>query len=133
MQDLLLASLLVLASANTQAAPAHTQRIPQFTNDQVAVWETIVYPSSRQILKMHRHDYDRIIVAFDEGKIKIVNNKGQTHTLTLKKNKAYFLQKDKPGELHTDENISAHPVKVMVVELKHEPNDSTSKKPKNHS
>lgn len=121
MQDLLLASLLVLASANSQAAPAQTQRIPQFANDNVAVWETIVYPHSNQILKMHRHDYDRILVAFDDGKIKIKNNKGQVHILTLKKNKAYLLKKDKPDELHTDENIGSHPLKVMVVELKHTP------------
>lgn len=120
MQDLLLASLLVLASANADATRPHTTRMPQFTNDEVAVWETVVYPSTRQLLKMHRHDYDRIVVAFDDGKLKITSNKGKTHLLTLKKHKAYFLKKDPPGETHTDENLGSHPLKVMVVELKNE-------------
>ncbi len=120
MQDILLASLLVLASANTEAAPKHPTRVPQFTNEEVAVWETIVYPSTKQLLKMHRHDYDRIVVAFDDGKLKITNNKGQTHLLSLEKHKAYFLKKDKAGELHTDQNLGTRSLKVMVVELKKE-------------
>jgi len=100
------------------AAAEMTHRAPEFSNNQVNVWKTTVYPSGTQILKMHRHLYDRVLVSFDDGLLKIKNDKGKIHYLKLQKNKAYFLKKDVPGELHTDENIRNHPIQVMVIELK---------------
>ena len=67
---------------------------------------------------MHRHDYDRVIVALSNGVLKVTNNKGKTHELKLVKNKAYYLSKDPLHELHTDENMTKHPITVMVIELK---------------
>ena len=67
---------------------------------------------------MHRHDYDRVLVALSNGTLKITNNKGDVHYLKLKKNKAYYLPKDPMDELHQDENITQHPITVMVIELK---------------
>jgi hypothetical protein len=52
------------------------------------------------------------------GTLKITNNKGDVHYLTLQKNKAYYLPKDPMDELHQDENITKHPITVMVIELK---------------
>lgn len=95
-----------------------SQRIPQFSNDNVVVWETIIYPTSRQGLKMHRHAHDRVVVALSNGTLKITNNKGAVHYLKLKKDTSYYLGKDTPKELHTDENIGNHPIKVIVIELK---------------
>jgi len=66
---------------------------------------------------MHRHDNDRVIVALTEGLLKIVNNQGKIHYLTLKKNESYFLKKDPLNELHTDENMSHHPIQVIVIEM----------------
>lgn len=103
--------------SNAVAAPI-TTRIPQFSNEQVAIWETIIYPTKNQVLKMHRHEQDRVVVAFDNGLLKITNDKGKVHYLKLKKNKAYYLSKDLPNELHNDENLSSHPIKVLVMELK---------------
>ena len=95
-----------------------THRIPQITNDKVNVWETIVYPNTNQALKSHRHEYDRVLVALDSGTLKITNNQGKIHYLTLEKNHSYYLTKDVAGEMHTDENISHHLIKAIVVELK---------------
>lgn len=95
-----------------------TKRIAQFSNNKVNVWQTIIYPSKQQILKMHRHEYDRVLISFDDGVLKVINNKGKVHYLKLKKEQAYYLPKDFPGELHTDENIGKHPIKVSVIELK---------------
>lgn len=94
-----------------------TQRIAQFSNKNVTVWKTIIYPSSKQILSMHRHEHDRVVVALTNGLLKIKNNKGKTHYLKLKKDTAYFFTKDLANELHTDENMTRHPIKVMVIEL----------------
>lgn len=67
---------------------------------------------------MHRHEYNRVVVAFDNGTLKITNDKGNVHYLRLEKEKAYYLTKDVLGELHVDKNISQHPIKVLVIELK---------------
>lgn len=102
----------------TTAYAQSTARIPQFSNDKANVWKTIIYPTSTQVLTMHRHDYDRVIVALSNGLLKITNNKGKIHYLKLEKNKAYYLTKDPLNELHKDENMTQHSIAVMVIELK---------------
>ncbi len=108
-----LISFCTVLQADVQA----TKRIEQFANARVKVWKTIIYPSSNQVLAMHRHEHDRVLVALTDGILKITNNRGEVHYLKLKKDKAYYLTKDVPGELHNDENISHHAIKVIVVEL----------------
>ena len=107
-----------LLNSVSHAAPTTTQRTMQFSNDKVTVWETVIYPSENQVLKMHRHEHDRVVVAFDAGLLKITNDKGKVHYLKLEKDKAYYLSKDVPDELHKDQNVTSHPIKVLVMELK---------------
>lgn len=95
-----------------------SKRIEQFSNDKVHVWKTILYPSAQQKLPMHRHEYDRVLVALTDGTLKITNDKGKVHYLNFKKHKAYYLPKDVPNELHTDENTTNHTIKVMMIELR---------------
>lgn len=103
---------------NTVLCAATTHRVMQFSNDKVVVWKTVIYPHASQTLKMHRHEHDRVLVALTDGILKITNDQGRVHYLKLEKDKAYYLSKDAPNELHTDENISSRPVIVMVIELK---------------
>lgn len=112
-----LGATFILLTGALHAAELSTKRIEQFSNDKVKVWKTIVYPSSHQVLPMHRHDNDRVLVALTDGTLKITNNKGKVHYLKLKKGKAYYLRKDTPNELHNDENITNHPIQVMVIQL----------------
>lgn len=114
---LIIVSILLLQITALNAAPQQTKRIPQFANDKVKAWKTIIYPKSNQALTMHRHDHDRVVVALTDGLLKITNNKGETHNLQLEKNKAYYFTKDVPNEMHSDVNLSDHAVKVMVIEL----------------
>lgn len=107
-----------LLGSISNATTSMTTRTPQFSNDKVSAWETVIYPGANQILKMHRHEHDRVVVAFSDGLLKITNDKGKVHYFKLEKNKAYFLTKDVPNELHKDQNMSSHPIKVLVVELK---------------
>lgn len=95
-----------------------TSRITELTNNKVNVWKTVIYPHKSHILKTHRHDHDRVLVALSDGQLKVTNDKGQSHYITLKQDKAYYFPKDNPDEFHTDENISSHPISVMVIELK---------------
>ena len=106
--------LAVVGIASVSAAPS--TRTMQINNSEVRSWTTTVQPGTNG-LKSHRHDKDRIIVAFEDVKLKVVNNLGQSHIMSLKKNTPYFLTKDVANETHTDENLSKHPVKILVVEL----------------
>lgn len=115
-----LTTLILICSSTLSIAQVHTtHRVQQFHNDKVNVWKTVIYPSQKHGLSMHRHEYDRVVVALTDGTLKITNDKGKAHYLHLKKDQAYYLHKDFPHELHSDENISKHPIEVMVVELKH--------------
>jgi hypothetical protein len=105
-------------SITSYANTYKTTRLPQFSNNKVTVWQTTIYPNKTQVLKMHRHEYDRVLVAFDNGTLKITNDKGKTHYLKLVKEQAYYLKKDIAGELHIDENLSRHAIKILVIELK---------------
>lgn len=111
-------TLLIALTSLTPVCAEKTARIPEFSNDKTRVWKTIIYPSQKQTLSMHRHDYDRVVVAFNKGTLKITNDRGEVHYLKLQKNTAYYLPKDPHDELHQDENISKHPITVMVIELK---------------
>jgi len=117
MKKLTLLIALLLNGINIAAAES-TTRTPQFSNDLVKVWKTVIYNKTNQALPMHRHENDRVVVALTDGLLKITNDKGKTHYLKLEKDKAYFLAKDPINELHNDENLSDHPISVMVIELK---------------
>ncbi|WP_058533131.1 cupin domain-containing protein [Legionella saoudiensis] len=110
--------IILIFMLSSYLAQANTQRIPLLANNKVQVWKTLIYPAKEQSLAMHRHEHNRVVVALDSGKLKVTNNKGEVHYLELEKDQAYYLLKDVPGELHTDENVSDHPIKVIVVELK---------------
>ncbi len=112
------AIILLSLSMASHAQSLATKRILQLQNNQVTVWKTIIYPSTQHMLPMHRHEYNRVIVALTDGTLKIKTDKGIVHYLRLKKDSAYYLKKDVPNERHSDQNISGFPIKVMVIELK---------------
>lgn len=95
-----------------------TKRINQLSNDKVNVWESVIYPNKNEALPMHRHDNPRVLVALTDGVLKVTSDKGQSHLLTLKKDKSYYLPPDPQGEMHTDENITRRPIRLILIELK---------------
>lgn len=105
----------VLATSAQQSSSTGTRRIPQFENDEVRVWKSIIMPG--QPLTMHRHDHPRAIIALAGGTLKIVEQSGESRTVTWETGKAYWLTSDPPGTLHADVNESGKPIEVMVVEL----------------
>lgn len=113
----LLLSFFLMANVSYADFPV-SKRTPQYSNEKVTVWESLIYPGSNQILKMHRHDFPRILVAFDSGTLKIASDKGEIRYLKLEKNKSYYLPKDTLGEMHTDENMENYPIKILVIEIK---------------
>ncbi len=93
-----------------------TRRVPQFENEHVEVWRSVIMPD--QPLSMHRHDHPRAIIALRGGTLTIVNEAGEEHSLTWETGGAYWLDVDPPGELHGDVNRGTEPVEVIVVQLK---------------
>ncbi len=107
--------LLVAAVSMTSQEPK-TKRVPQFDNEQVKVWRSIVYPN--EPLTMHRHDHARVIIPIAGGTMKIVQQSGATASHQWEAGKAYWLTADPPNQLHADVNGGDKPIEVMVVELK---------------
>ena len=93
-----------------------TQRIPQFENEHVEVWKSIIMPD--QPLTMHRHDQPRAIIALRGGTLTVTSDAGETHDMTWETGSAYWLEADPPGEMHGDVNQGDEPVEVIVVQLK---------------
>lgn len=100
-----------------QPAPTQTYRVPQFENDEVKVWKTVILPKSP--LTMHRHEHGRALIALKGGRVTIVKDKGDKTVHDWETGKAYWLDADPPGnELHADVNEGTAPIEVIVVELK---------------
>jgi quercetin dioxygenase-like cupin family protein len=100
-----------------QQAPSGTRREPQFENEHMKVWKSIIMP--RQPLTQHRHDHGRALIALTNGQLKVVDKDGKlVHTYHWDRGKAYWLGVDPPGETHADVNDTSEPIEVIVVELK---------------
>jgi hypothetical protein len=112
---LLIPALLLTAIALTPQQQAQTQRIPQFENDNVKVWRSVVVPNAP--LTMHRHEHGRVIIPIQGGTMKIVTQGGSSETHQWDAGNAYWLDANKPGEMHADVNAGTKPIEVMVVEL----------------
>jgi hypothetical protein len=95
---------------------AATGRTPQFENDDVKVWKSLVVPNAP--LTMHRHDHGRVIIALHGGTMKIVEQNGPTESHVWETGKAYWLPPNAPNTMHADVNGGNQPIEVMVVELK---------------
>lgn len=102
-------------SAYPQAAPSATRRVPQFENESVRVWKSVIVPG--QPLSLHRHENGRVIVALAGGTLRIVKESGESRAVVWETGKAYWLPADPPGERHGDLNDGPDPIEVMVVEL----------------
>jgi hypothetical protein len=94
-----------------------TRREPQFENDNVRVWKSIIMP--RQPLTMHRHEHGRALIALKGGELKVVDKDGKAlNTYHWESGKAYWLDADPAGQMHADLNDTNQPIEVIVVELK---------------
>ena len=90
-------------------------RIPQFDNDAVKVWKSVVLP--KQPLSLHRHDHPRVVVALTGGTMNFVDSSGTREEAVWEAGKAYWLPSMPPGAMHADVNVGEKPVEVMLIEL----------------
>jgi len=114
---LLACGLGFVVGAGLMRAQQQTRREPQFENDQVRVWKSIIQP--RQPLVLHRHEHGRALIALSGGQLKVVDSTGKIlTTYDWERGKAYWLDADPPGQLHADVNETTRPIEVIVVEVK---------------
>lgn len=114
---LMLVTALISVAATLALQEQRTRREPQFENDRVKVWKSIILPN--QPLRLHRHEHGRALIALTDGNLKVVNEAGeQIDTYDWKAGEAYWLDKDPPGVLHGDVNDGPETIEVIVVELK---------------
>jgi hypothetical protein len=107
----------IAVGALQQQAASGTRREPQFNNDQVEVWKSIIMPN--QPLALHRHDHGRTIVALKGGTLDVVDAAGKTiKQMTWESGKAYWLGADPAGQQHGDLNKGKEPIEVIVVQMK---------------
>lgn len=104
------------ASATSETMEQETRRVPQFENEHVEVWKSVIVPN--QPLEMHRHDNPRAIIALKGGTLTVTGDAGDTHDMTWETGSAYWLEADPPGEMHGDVNEGTAPIEVIVVQLK---------------
>jgi hypothetical protein len=115
----MVATVMCMTQLGAQTPPQSTtgtRRIPQFENDHVRVWKSIIEP--KQPLTQHRHDHGRTLVALVGGTIKIVQADGSSKNVVWETGKAYWLDADPPGQTHADVNEGAKAIEVIVVEMK---------------
>ena len=113
-----LAVLVVVPAVLLVGQESQTRRVPQFENEHVTVWKSIILPD--QPLRMHRHEHARALIALTDGNLDIVQNSGERETVHWQAGNAYWLTHDEPGTLHADVNNSGQPIEVIVVELKND-------------
>jgi hypothetical protein len=115
-----LAPVLLLAAVSVaafQQTASTSRREPQFDNENVRVWKTIIMPN--QPLALHRHEFGRTIVALKGGTLDVVDGSGKTmKQMVWETGKAYWLDKDPAGEMHGDMNRGKEPIEVIVVEMR---------------
>lgn len=100
-----------------QQQASGTRREPQFDNEHVRVWKSIIMPN--QPLALHRHDHGRTIVALKGGTLDVVDKDGKTmKQMVWETGKAYWLDADPPKEEHGDMNRTKEPIEVIVVEMR---------------
>jgi hypothetical protein len=109
----------VAVGALQQQAASGTRREPQFENEHVRVWKSIILPN--QPLTLHRHEHGRTIVALKGGTLDVVDANSKTmQSMKWESGKAYWLDVDPSGQQHADLNRGKEPIEVIVVEMKND-------------
>ncbi|MDP6607247.1 MAG: hypothetical protein QF664_13480 [Dehalococcoidia bacterium] len=115
---LAIGALIPTALLVAQQSESETRRVPQFENEHVKVWKSIIQPN--QPLSMHRHEHSRALIALTDGDLDIVQDSGERETEHWEAGNAYWLTHDEPNTMHADVNNSDEAIEVIVVELKND-------------
>ena len=99
-----------------QSPKAEMTRVPQFENDRVVSWKSVIPPHTESTL--HRHDRFRTIIGIVGGDLATVSADGRKSVTRYETGKAYWQAPMPAGEMHKDVNESNKTIELVVVELK---------------
>ena len=113
----MIARLVLAAALLLQQAPRPAmQRVPQFENDRVVAWRSVIPPHTEST--MHRHDRYRTVIAIVGGDLKTVTPDGRTTVTYYETGKAYWQEPMPPDAMHKDVNDTNKTIELVVVEMK---------------
>jgi hypothetical protein len=99
---LTLALTVGLTGAAATQTPTATRRTPQFDNESVRVWKSVIAPG--QPLSLHRHENGRVIVALVGGTLEIVKESGESRSVSWETGKGLLAARRSPrGEARRPE------------------------------
>src|SRR3954470_16360169 len=95
---------------------AFSQRSVPIDNQQVKVL-SVIDPPDRPAGRMHEHTMNRVMVYLDPGSQRIVYNDGKVQDLKFKAGEAIW---SAASGMHTSQNTSGTPNRIVEIELKGE-------------
>jgi hypothetical protein len=104
------------AGSRTVAQKAEMTRMPQFENDRVVAWKSVIPPHTEST--PHRHDRFRTIIGIVGGDLATVSADGRRTVTRYETGKAYWQAPMPAGQMHRDVNDTNKTIEVMVVEVK---------------
>ena len=70
-----LATAIISSSVTLAIQEQRSRREPQFENEHVKVWKSIILPN--QPLRLHRHENGRALIALTDGSLKVINEENE--------------------------------------------------------
>lgn len=107
---------LLLTSQLTFAETCTTKREFFIENAATKVWKTTICPNQK--LDFHVHQYAKVVIPEEDGRLKVIYKSGKEAIITLKKQIPIFLSLEQGLEPHQDENLGKDALHVTVIELK---------------
>ncbi len=104
------------------------QRTIPIDNDQVRVL-FVVDPPNRPAGRMHEHTMNRVMIYLDEGAQKITYQEGHVQDLKFRAGEAIW---SPASGMHTSQNVSGKPYRIVEIELKGQPRSSAPLVPTTH-
>jgi quercetin dioxygenase-like cupin family protein len=89
---------------------------PKIDNEDARVLVVTSAPGVKGAL--HDHKMNRVMIYLDAGKIELVSADGKKETQNFKAGEVLW---SKATGMHTSENLSGHPVRIVEIELKSKP------------
>lgn len=98
--------------------PVAGQRATPIDNEQVRVL-SVVDAAGQPAGRMHEHTMNRVMIYLDAGEQHIAYKDGRTQDLKFAPGQAIW---SPASGLHTSQNTSGHPYRIVEIELKGQPN-----------
>ncbi len=106
----------VSGRGRTLAQRPEMTRVPQFENERVVSWRSIIPPHTESTL--HRHDRFRTVIGIVGGDLTTVDARGRKTVTHYETGTSYWQEPMPAGAMHKDVNETGRTIELVVVEQK---------------